>query len=229
MSDPRRIVEGEDDFAKSLLASAEVDAPDASSRRTAAAALGIGIVPTPSPAPTTVSAGLVGKVGVVALLGVGVLAGVLYEPGAPERPAPPTIVLEEVVESDLVTSDLEVERPVVPPAPEVVPEAPAAAPAKVRVARTKAPVESSGLDAEIRLIDTARAAYARGRHARALKHLNTYERRFASGMLAEEAAALRVLALDGAGRSDAARTAARAFVERYPKSSHGARIEALLE
>jgi hypothetical protein len=57
----------------------------------------------------------------------------------------------------------------------------------------------------------------------ALKALDEYERRFARGANAEDAAWLRADVLRRAGRAEAAREAARAYLRRFPD---GAYVEA---
>jgi hypothetical protein len=81
---------------------------------------------------------------------------------------------------------------------------------------------------EIRLIDKARR-YVRSREARLAIHaLDEYEVRFPAGPFHEEAAALRVDALERAGDHASAVTLGRRFLEGHPKSAYRTRIEAAI-
>lgn len=71
---------------------------------------------------------------------------------------------------------------------------------------------------ELRVLEPARVAVARGEFAKAMRPIAEHERRFKEGRLAEEREALRVKALAGLGRSDEARRAAAAFTARFPRS-----------
>jgi outer membrane protein assembly factor BamD (BamD/ComL family) len=64
-----------------------------------------------------------------------------------------------------------------------------------------------------------------GQAATALTKLESYDRRFPTGMLRAEADAARVFALCGAGRVDKARATAARFVQRYPSSPAAARVQ----
>lgn len=71
---------------------------------------------------------------------------------------------------------------------------------------------------ELRVLEPARVAVARGEFAKAMRPIAEHARRFKEGQLAEEREALRVKALAGLGRTDEARRAAAAFVARFPRS-----------
>jgi outer membrane protein assembly factor BamD (BamD/ComL family) len=64
---------------------------------------------------------------------------------------------------------------------------------------------------------------------RALATLDRYDAAFAPGVLAEEAAVLRVTALMAGGKRAQARRLAEDFARRYPTSSYGPRVRALVE
>lgn len=87
---------------------------------------------------------------------------------------------------------------------------------------------ATSLAAERRLVDSARAALAQGRHEPALSALATHRRRFPDGALAEERDALEVEALVAAGRRDEAAAAATGFEHRYPASLYRGRIRAIV-
>jgi hypothetical protein len=114
------------------------------------------------------------------------------------------------------------------PAGEVIGKAPAASRPAGAVADpipTPAPVvEAPGSSpaatarAELRLLQQARFAVARGDFAAALPPIAEHTRRFKNGRLAEEREALRVKALSGLHRTEEARRAAAAFRARFPRS-----------
>jgi hypothetical protein len=68
------------------------------------------------------------------------------------------------------------------------------------------------------MIDTARAALARGDFEAALAAAEKHARAFPRGRLAEERDAIAVQALAGAKRGPEARARADAFRAKYPKS-----------
>ena len=71
---------------------------------------------------------------------------------------------------------------------------------------------------ELRVLEPARVAVARGEFAKAMRPIAEHARRFEEGRLAEEREALRVKALSGLGRTEEARRAAAAFASRFPRS-----------
>ncbi len=71
---------------------------------------------------------------------------------------------------------------------------------------------------ELRILEPARRAVARGDFVTALAGVADHERRFPNGRLAEEREALRVRALIGQHRGDEARRAADSFRKTFPKS-----------
>jgi hypothetical protein len=126
--------------------------------------------------------------------------------------------------------------PVVAPAPAVVAPAPAVAapaPAMAAPAPVNAPRANSArvhvepaddLAGELRLIQRAQRAIARGDGADALAALDAHGRAYPRGHLAEERQAAQVHALCVAGRGADARSAAARFVARYPTSPQVARV-----
>jgi hypothetical protein len=71
---------------------------------------------------------------------------------------------------------------------------------------------------ELKVLQPARAAVARGDFSAALSSIAEHQRRFPDGQLSEEREALRVQALSGLGRTDEATRAAIAFRKRFPGS-----------
>ncbi|HEX3902754.1 MAG TPA: hypothetical protein VH853_07875 [Polyangia bacterium] len=115
---------------------------------------------------------------------------------------------------------------VAPPPASPAPTSRSAASSVADLPAPPAPVRASGpslakadaIQEELRLLQQARAAVARGDFAAALPPLAEHGRRFKDGRLAEEREALRVKALAGLGRTGEARRAAAAFEARFPRS-----------
>jgi Outer membrane lipoprotein len=122
------------------------------------------------------------------------------------------------------------------PQPRAVPPLPVAPlPEPAAVSSVEAPAppvkvakRSPGLrlEEEAALLAEVQGALRSGQAAAALSKLESYDRRFPTGMLRAEADAARVFALCGAGRVDKARAAATRFVQRYPSSPAAARVQA---
>lgn len=89
----------------------------------------------------------------------------------------------------------------------------------------KAP--SNDLGEEMRLIDSARAHVGSGAAKKALSVLAAYERRFPRGALRQEAAVLRVEALEKSGNEKRAAELAKKFVSEHPNSPHVERVQNL--
>jgi hypothetical protein len=86
-------------------------------------------------------------------------------------------------------------------------------------AGSEEPVPSTAaVDRERTLIDTARAALARGDAVGALTQLSEHDRLYPHGSFNEESAGLRVLALLSSGAEGEARERAAEFRTKYPKS-----------
>ena len=82
----------------------------------------------------------------------------------------------------------------------------------------------SSLLAESESVQAVQRALAAGRTSQALSLLAEQDILFGGGALAEERAALRVLALCEAGQPDAAEAARLRFLSAYPQSPHRARV-----
>lgn len=89
----------------------------------------------------------------------------------------------------------------------------------------KAP--SNDLGEEMRLIDSARAHVMSGAAKKALSVLAVYDRRFPRGALKQEAAVLRVEALEKSGDEKRAAELAKKFVREHPNSPHVERVQNL--
>ena len=115
---------------------------------------------------------------------------------------------------------LSVVAPISAPAP--VPEPTTSQPPVVCATPSKADVVE-----ELRFLDQARQADARGEYATALALIADHERRFPHGRLAEDREVLRMRAFVGLGRGNEARTAAAKFRHQFPRSVLLPKIDAL--
>ncbi len=99
----------------------------------------------------------------------------------------------------------------------------------------RAPAPDNALARELAVLGRARAALQQGQAERALAHLADHEREFADGQLLEDRAALRaeaLCALDRAAKTSPGEpvrqlrgpAAIQAFLARYPRSAHAARV-----
>ena len=96
------------------------------------------------------------------------------------------------------------------------------------VASARATSAPATLGHELSTLDAARGMLARGDATGALARLDRYAHAYPHGHLALEAEVLRIDALDAAGRSDAARARAEAFLDRHPHSVLAARVRTRL-
>ncbi len=110
-----------------------------------------------------------------------------------------------------------------------VDELPSATPAP-KPAATRPPQETSGssLEEELALVEIARSSLAHGDPAGCLRMLGGYDRRFRSGLLADEVAAMRIEALLARGERQQARSLGSAFLAANPDSPYAARIQSIL-
>jgi hypothetical protein len=123
-------------------------------------------------------------------------------------PAPQPTVAPDTVDLDPTPVPVESLRAVQPTIKQVAP----------------APTEQSTLEAELALLRDAKKALNDGDANRCLALLDDHQKRFPSGVLGEESAATRVLALCSAGRTTEATVAAKDFLGRYPKSPSAPRV-----
>jgi hypothetical protein len=117
-----------------------------------------------------------------------------------------------------------------PPAEKPPEESTRASAAPVAAAPSSAvaplPLRATSLHEEAALLESVREALAASQPSRAFATLDRYDAQFASGVLAEEAAVLRIEALLAAGDRAAARRAGEAFEQKYPGSSYTPRVRA---
>ena len=115
--------------------------------------------------------------------------------------------------------------PLAVPRPPAVALAPAAFEPAGPPASLETPVPTT-IEAETRLLRDGLAALHSGDPARALALFDEHARRYASGVLAEERSAERVVALHDLGRVIEANQAAAAFLRDHPSSPLRARVRA---
>jgi hypothetical protein len=133
-------------------------------------------------------------------------------------------------------------RTVVAPVTHALPPAPPPAPkqAEVVAPTEDAPVEDApshklephrldALKAESALLTEARAELRSGNAAGAQASLDRLQTQFPKGMLTQEREVLAIEVLSAQGNTEGARRRAKAFVARYPKSPHSAKLARFLE
>ena len=128
---------------------------------------------------------------------------------SPPVPAPTAMIVTAPAISEAAVSKTQALAPVTP------------APAANARARSTVP----DLQAQIGLLDSARAALASGENARALELLRQYQGRYPAGAFRPEAAALRIEALSKLGRSAEARAQADRFLSEHAGSPLGERVQ----
>lgn len=188
-------------------------------------------------------------IALVKWLGVGFVAGlatsgVALHYAAPLPPARPAMVSHAVAPM-APPHRAAVKRGRAAPRPAVVEPtaaAPAAAPPRRHeVHRATAPTEVTAaaaapapssphgsLGPETAALDRARSALQSGHPTQALALVADYQRRFPAGMLAQEAAVLRIDALDKQGNRAEAIREARRFLAEHPDSPHAERLQRLM-
>lgn len=138
----------------------------------------------------------------------------------PALPAPPTVTALPPVQ------------PLPAPAPVTPPTvlAPAAIPTPLPVARAsrRGVTTSADLRAELEALDTVRSTLARGDFFGSLSLLDAYFQKFHHGRLHLEAEILRIDALARSSQAEAARSYAKEFLRRNPKSLHAARLQSIV-
>lgn len=113
------------------------------------------------------------------------------------------------------------------PAPEITAPAPVAS-AVVAAATRPHHHAARASDDETALLEDARGAIASGAHSHALRQLARHAERYPDSTLSEERTFLRVRALVGAGRRDAASSLARSYLDAHPGGLYAARVRELL-
>ena len=87
---------------------------------------------------------------------------------------------------------------------------------------------SADLRAELEALDSVRSTLARCDFFGSLSLLDVYFQKFHHGRLHLEAEMLRIDALARCGQADAARSYAKEFLRRNPKSVHASRLQSIV-
>jgi hypothetical protein len=199
----------------------------------AASAPSVAASATAAAAGSAATSSTVTGVAVAKWLGIGLLAGgaatgavtgvseltSTREPARVGAAALPSAVMEQSAEQRAAVPTDQQPEPVGP-----VQDHPSATRAEPSATATS----SSPVAAEVRLLDQAREALARGDSSGALRVLREHQARFAGGVLGEEAELLRIGALLERGHSARAAELGRAFLDAHPTSPHQARVRGLL-
>lgn len=237
MNEPVRLRDG-DGAARRLMAGAALHVPSASRRRavaftSAAASLGASTVAVTASAASVlksfavcVAIGALGG-GVMSLAASETIARLDQKAESPAQPASQPAPARAQTRAPsapqaVVSAAPAVEVPalveVAPPAELSAKAAPSksSAAAREEVAPSARAVSGSSLMEEQRVIESARAAVARGDLRAASAALDNYDRSYATKQFGPEALALRVETLHGAGQVTQARALAVDFARRYP-------------
>jgi len=237
MMEPRRLQEqGASDVERMLLNSARADRPPVgATQRMVIAMDGLTAGSGGSGVPVaahTIKMGTLASIGLVALAGLGALgAGALVHrmtgtrSVTAETPAVRTPVIQESVTEIAAEPPRVREIPVPAVAPE--PTAPLRGSASVPRHREPGPLDAS-LSAEIRVLDSARAAVDARNPTAAQRALDSYAQRFPQGHLKPEAAVLRLAVLVRRGNRQAAKSLAAQLLANESYNAYEARIRSLL-
>jgi hypothetical protein len=240
MSDPRRLSRDPDnELARTLLRSARARAPRSARQRAVIAATS-GLAATSLTA--TAAGGPLAKAGAIAALKWLGVAGIvtfgavgaaltLRDP-APSSPAHHE---DETRAHGFPAQPSAPPRPFAPPAPTLAPDPivpiPIAPALPAPFVPAPAPARSgagASIRDEVATLERARSVLASGEPALALSILDDYVSAFPHPTMASEAAVLRIEALVRAGDRSAARSAAHAFLVKYPLSPYGARVRSVV-
>lgn len=243
MSEPRRLSLATDDETERLLLRAgRPRAPRAARERAWMAASGV--VASSSLTAGSVAAKAASVVGgkviaVIAFTGLAAMGGamVLQQEHRTSEPAPHEQSAPVVVQRAPTAVAKPAPLPSIAPAPPVESVEPAPTgsvsftpPPRAAAPAGPQPTESStsSMPSELAALQQARAALGAGDPARALSMLDAYVTRFPHGVMAQEAAVLRIEALVRAGDRPAAQRAADAYLAAHPQSPYLDRIRSLL-
>jgi hypothetical protein len=233
MTEPRRFLRDEDEDLATLLRSAREDEPSEADRRAVAAAIGLGAAGAGVAAlgATKLGTSAIAKIGLGLLLAfsVGVATGVRVERARTPHPIATPSVAAPVLASAPASAIAPIPEP--PPSPSTVESAPVAiVPRPVVPVSSSAPATAASLIAqETLLLARAKSAIAKHGYPEAIAALDAYDVVAPSGVLYQEARALRVQALAEQGQRLRALDLGRAFLEQFPKSPHAKRVRAIVD
>jgi len=240
MSDPTRLLQdAPSDLEAELLRSVASERPTFEHRTRVRQAMGL--APGGSIAPPAGAGSLgAGKMAIAGLIAAGAIAALLargashYGAGAstgmvdvtavaPSPPAEPAIAIEPAAP---VVDPQSLPSAGAPPSPN--PRATAIPPSRpTRESKSTADATPSDIRAQIALIDEAHAALKRHAPGDALRAVDLYSSRYPGGLLDQEAAVIRIEAVDQSGNHARAASLARAFLAKHPASAHAKRLEGI--
>ncbi len=251
MSEPRRLLDDPSILAidRTILVSAEDDAPSEQARRAARIALGIGVsggvaaLAGKSVVVTSKLSGWAVVLKVVAVLAVAggataiVAATILGKARSQddERPSatPAATVTARASAAPVAPSPSPSAEPGVVRVDDLPPAAPSAralaGDPKTKARTTDEAPSMPSMQEEIAALDRARSRLAGGDARGALEELLAYEKTHSNGALAPEAASLQFDAHVALGESEAARRVARRYVQRYPNGPEAPRLRRVLD
>jgi hypothetical protein len=138
---------------------------------------------------------------------------------------PPPVVATEAPKVEPAPAALPLApSPEAPPEAKVAEQNPTAPPSAHRVTPTS---EAASMAAQVALFDRVTEALDGKRSAQALENLDTFERRFPSGALSQEATVLRIEALYQAGRRREGEALSDRFLADHPTSTHAEHVRQL--
>lgn len=233
MKDPLPLLDdGATDFELQLLQAGDAEGPSFKAQQATLSALGLGGAALASTSSAAAAGGvalagtrvLAAKWWAIAALAAASVGGLGYltltttdehPPGPAPTPSSVAIPLE----------------PPPPPPPPVSVARVSAAPSRAASLgpspRTSTTARAPDIQAQIALIDRARAAVAGGNPTGALTALDDYASRFPNGVLGQEAAMLRIEALLARGDKSGAARVGKRFLEQHPRSALAPRVRAL--
>ncbi|HSY24433.1 MAG TPA: outer membrane protein assembly factor BamD [Polyangiaceae bacterium] len=148
--------------------------------------------------------------------------------------APPSAAAQTVAAPQATDSSLPPPPVDAPPVAQALAVPAAGAPGTTRTKKESAAAtaprgaQDADFAEQVRLVDRARALVAAGDASGALGTIDAYERRFPHGILAEEAALVRIQAMQARGDRAEAGSLARRFLAQYPESVHRSKVQWLL-
>jgi hypothetical protein len=242
MNDPERLLQdGPSALEADLLRSVAAERPTFEHRMRVRQAMGIAPGASLPPPP---SAGLgVGKMAIAGLVAAGAITALVIRGVHPV----PSNASSLSTEQGLVVAPPPAEAPssiaTEPPAPVAEPQAlpgagapPSPTPRATaifpahpaRAAKSQAAdATDSDIHDQIRLIDEANASLHGGDAKAALRTADVYSTKYPNGALGQEAAVIRIEALEQSGSHARAASLARAFLAKHPTSAHAKRLEGI--
>jgi hypothetical protein len=232
VNDPKRLLEEEStELERSLLRAVGGEGPSEEHRARVRQAMGIGAAPVPASAATTARSWIGKSAAVGLVVAGGVAALLLFGRGRTSAPSSPRPLPQQEatalapteqapVEPPAATAPAPTEAPATTPDPGALPRA-----ARRAAASSSSPSGATDIREQIRLIDEARSALSGHDPASALRSLDQYRSKFPGGAFDQEAAVLRIEAIDQEGDHAQAASMARAFLARNPSSAHAKRLE----